>query len=79
MSLQVLHLNFEFAAKCLSQHQNVFVSRQKPHTAPHRYPSSVTARLSPSRMQRAKCRRQARRFGPCFALSSQRHSQRAEN
>jgi hypothetical protein len=34
--LQVLHLNFEFAAKCLSQHQNVLVSRQKPHTAPRR-------------------------------------------
>lgn len=37
-SLDVLHLNFEFAAKCLSQRQNVLVLRQKPHTAPHRLP-----------------------------------------
>jgi hypothetical protein len=33
--LNVLHLNLEFAAKCLSQRQNVLVLRQKPHTAPH--------------------------------------------
>jgi len=34
----VLHLKFEFSAKCLSQHQNRLVSRQTPHTTPHREP-----------------------------------------